>query len=318
VAREFERPLAWVTGATSFLGRHVALALARLGYDVAGFARAAAIEPGLAVQWGFRFIECGSFDAALLRRVWERAGPPVTVFHAIGSGSVAQADSDPAADGERTVRTTESLVEQLGRTAPAARLIYPSSAAVYGVAAATPISEDAPTGPISVYGKNKLLAEAICRDYATRNGQQSVIVRFFSVYGPPQRKLLFWDIGQRLLAGERAITLGGSGEEARDLIHVSDAAAIVAALAGAASPPALLNIGTGRATSVKTLVEILARALGVTADIRFDGRSRPGNPPYQQADVSRLAGLGFAASVPLERGLADYANWLRSATSSRN
>jgi UDP-glucose 4-epimerase len=308
-----DRPLAWVTGATSFLGRHVALTLARRGYDVAGFARPSAIEPGTREDWGFRFVECGAFDAALLRRIRDRAGPPQAVFHAIGSGSVGQADADPVADCERTLRTTECLLEELTQTAPGARLIYPSSAAVYGIVPAGPIGEDAPTKPISVYGANKLAAEAMCREFAKSAGRQGVIVRFFSVYGPPQRKLLLWEVGQRLLAGERDIVLGGTGEETRDFVHVSDAAGIVASLAAAANPPSLVNAGSGRATSVRTLVETLASSLGVCAEIRFNGHSRPGNPPYQQANVSGLASIGFAATVPLEQGLADYARWLRNS-----
>ena len=305
-----DRPLAWVTGATSFLGRHVALAMAKQGYDVVGFGRRSAIEAGTWEEWGFRFIELGTFDAALLRRAQDRAGPPQAVFHAIGSGSVGQADADPAADSERTLRTTACLVEFLSQTASGARLIYPSSAAVYGVSPAGPISENAPMAPISVYGANKLRAEGICRHYTARNTQPSVIVRFFSLYGAGQRKLLFWDIGQRLRAGERTLVLGGTGEETRDLIHVSDAAAIAAAVAVAASPPSVINAATGRATSVKTLVEMLVSALGVTAQIRFDGRSRPGNPPYQQADISRLAKLEPGQFIPLEQGIAGYARWL--------
>jgi len=310
VPREQDRPLAWVTGAASFLGRHVARTLAQQGYDVAGFARHT-IEPELAKGWGFKFIESGSFAAPLLQRVYERAGPPVAVFHAIGASSVTQANADPAADAERTLRTTERLLEALGQMAPSARLIYPSSAAVYGAAAPGPIPENAPTQPISVYGANKLRAEGICQDFARRSGLQVIIVRFFSVYGPPQRKLLLWDLGMRLLAGERRITLGGTGEETRDFIHVRDAAAIVGALTVSAQPPRLLNAGTGRATSINTLAAKLAAAFGVPVDIQFDGRSRPGDPPHQQADISQLSAIGFAASMTLEQGLSDYADWLR-------
>ena len=161
MALKNHRPLAWVTGATGFLGRNIALALAKQGYDVAGFARHSDLNVELTSRWGFRFIEQGPFGAPLLRRAEERAGPPVAVFHAIGSGSVAQAEADPSADKQRTLRTTECLLEELTHTAPRARLIYPSSAAVYGIVAAGPIGEDAPSKPISVYGANKLAAEAM-------------------------------------------------------------------------------------------------------------------------------------------------------------
>jgi UDP-glucose 4-epimerase len=280
---------------------------------VAGFARHT-IEPELAKKWGFKFIECGSFAGPILQRAHERAGPPVAVFHSIGASSVTQAEVDPAADAERTLRTTESLLEALRQMAPSARLIYPSSAAVYGAAAPGPIPEDAPTQPISLYGANKLRAETICQDFARRSGLQVIIARFFSIYGPPQRKLLLWDLGLRLLAGERRITLGGTGEETRDFIHVSDAAAIVVALIVAARPPQLLNAGTGRATSVNILATKFAAAFGVPVDLQFDGRSRPGDPSHQQADISQLSTVGFASSMTLEQGLANYANWLRTAS----
>lgn len=308
------RPVAWVTGVTGFLGRHVSLALTKRGFNVVGFARSAHLDSELATQWGLSSIEHGSIDAALLNRAERRAGPPAVVFHAIGSGSVSQADADPAADIDRTLRTTECLLEMLDQRAPDARFIYPSSAAVYGVTAAEPINEDAPTRPFSLYGENKLRAEAICRDFARRNGRRIAVLRFFSVYGPPQRKLLFWDLGRRLLSGERTITLGGTGEETRDLIDVTDAATIVAALADTAKVPSLLNIGTGHATAVKTLAAIFASALGVDTDIHFDGHPRPGNPPHQQADVSRLANLGLSAFTTPDQGLVTYARWLRSIT----
>ena len=173
------RPVAWVTGATGFLGRHVSLALMRRGYDVVGFARSSHAGSEMMTQWGLSFIEFGSIDRALLNRAESRAGPPVVVFHAIGSGSVGQASADPAADIDRTLRTTECLLDLLNQRIPGARFIYPSSAAVYGITAARAINEDEPTKPISLYGENKLGAEAICRDFARRSGRQIVVLQFF-------------------------------------------------------------------------------------------------------------------------------------------
>jgi nucleoside-diphosphate-sugar epimerase len=95
--------------------------------------------------------------------------------HAIGAGSVAQAEADPSADKQNTLRTTECLLEELTQMAPRAGLIYPSSAAVYGIVAAGPIGEDAPTKPISVYGANKLAAEQLCRGFAKVSGRDSVV-----------------------------------------------------------------------------------------------------------------------------------------------
>jgi UDP-glucose 4-epimerase len=301
---------AWVTGANSFLGRHVARRLAAEGFAVTGFSRSV-VPADVASTWGFEAVETGEFSGYLLQQARERSGAPAVVFHAIGSGSVGEAAADPAADFVRTFRSTEVLVGALCPLAPAARLIYPSSAAVYGAVPRGPISEDAPTEPVSDYGRNKLLTEEMCRDWARRAGLDVVIARFFSVYGPPQRKLLLWELGQHLLSGDKVVRLGGAGEETRDFIHVTDAAAIVAALVRAPAAPNLVNVGTGQATSIRAIARKFAAALQVDAAIVFSGAARPGDPLHQQADVGRLATIADIAAMPLEDGLADYALWLR-------
>jgi len=310
VTSRLDLPRAWVTGATSFLGRHVAKKLATEGFAVVGFARTA-VAPEIATEWGFEGIVTGEFGSDLLARACERSGGPAVVFHAIGSGSVGQAAADPPGDVLRTFKSTELLVDALCRLAPGARLIYPSSAAVYGAVSPGPISEEAPVHPVSEYGRNKLLTEVMCRERARLQGLDVVIARFFSVYGAPQRKLVLWDLGRRLLAGQNRVELGGTGEETRDFIHVADAAAIVAVLARAPGTSRTVNIGTGRATSIRTLAAKYVAAMRAQAEIVFTGSSRPGDPLHQQADIRRLSTIGQIAFMSLEDGLADYATWLR-------
>jgi UDP-glucose 4-epimerase len=300
---------AWVIGVTSFLGRRVSQQLAAVGYGVTGFARRD-IGDQWAKRWGFTSVYSGTFEFDLFERAGRQRAPSV-VFHAVGSGSIGQAEEDPGADLERTLGTTQRLIDALCQLAPSARLIYPSSAAVYGAVGPGPISEDSPTHPISIYGQNKLLTEELCRRESHK--LDIVIARFFSVYGPPQRKLLLWELGERLRSGYHVVELGGTGEETRDFIHVGDAAAIAVALAEAPRHPGIVNVGTGRASSIRTLVSMYARILKVSAQIRFSGQPRPGDPPHQQADVSRLMALGVGPHVPLEEGLVDYAGWLSEA-----
>jgi UDP-glucose 4-epimerase len=208
------------------------------------------------------------------------------------------------------------LIKVLSELSPAARLIYPSSAAVYGNAADGPISENAPLSPVSEYGKTKLLTEDMCREYAQNFGLQVVIARLFSVYGPLQKKLLLWDIAQRLLSGHTALELGGTGCESRDFIHVADVAAMIGALATSPEALGIFNIGTGHATAIKDVAAKLASAMNVNARISFTGMSRPGDPMHQQADISLLSKFGRIASIPLEQGVADYVNWIRGDESA--
>jgi UDP-glucose 4-epimerase len=306
--------LAWVIGATSFLGRHVSRALATGGYRVLGVARQG-VPSDIAACWGFDDVAAGPFETSLLERTLARFGNPKVIFHAIGSGSVGQALADPQADAARTLGTLVSLGEALHRLGSKPRLIYPSSAAAYGDRGDGPIAETAPTGPVSVYGRNKLAAEEFCRQWASEDGLEIVILRLFSVFGSPQRKLLFWDLGRRMLAGERDIILGGSGTETRDFIHVTDAARAVALLADASAPPLILNVGSGRAISIATATALLASALHIPAKIGFSGVTRPGDPPHQWANIAGLRMLGFTPQVDLESGIKEYATWLFEAGS---
>jgi UDP-glucose 4-epimerase len=317
VARPRYPKRAWVTGASGFLGRHVARRLADSGYDVIGFSRAAVEDP-FAIRWGFASIEAGPFELAIFQRACQRQGPPSAIFHGVGSGSVAQAAEDPNGDIERTLRTTERLIDAMWQLAPSARLIYPSSAAVYGQTGPGPIPEESTPRPISVYGTNKLLTEEMCRQRARLEGLDIITARFFSVYGPSQRKLLLWELGQRLLSGERVVELGGTGEETRDFMCVIDAAAIVETLIEADDIPLIVNIGTGETTPIKRLARLLADALSATVEIRFSGEPRVGDPTHQQADTGRLVTLGHKKFTPLHRGIADYADWLRRCVQSES
>jgi UDP-glucose 4-epimerase len=307
---EVDHPVAWVTGATSFLGHYVARQLKCHGFRVVGFSRRPFARSS-ALEWGFSTIEVGGFQPQMLRQAHRLFGAPAVVFHAIGTGSVGQAADDPSADYERTFKSAEVLTNVLSQLSPATRLIYPSSAAVYGNVPEGPISESAPVSPISEYGKTKLLTETMCREQTRTHGLQVIIARFFSVYGPLQKKLLLWDIAQRLLSGQTAIELGGTGRETRDFIHVVDAAAMVIKLAQSKNASGIFNIGTGRATTTSDLASKLVSAMNLEAEISFTGVSRPGDPMHQQADVRRFSEFGEVACMPLEQGLADYVNWIR-------
>jgi UDP-glucose 4-epimerase len=299
---------AWVTGATSFLGRHVARQLARDGVQVIGFSRRP-LSAEDARSWGFSAIEVDEFGTRLLNAGLSRFGRPAVVFHAIGSGSVGEAASDPAADIERTVNSTRILLDVLARAAPGARLIYPSSAAVYGNASVGTISEQAPASPISDYGKAKLLTEELCRAHATH--LEIVIARLFSVFGPTQRKLLIWELSRQLLSGQGLVKLGGTGRETRDFVYVSDAAAMLACLAQLPDVSGTFNVGTGVGTSISELAAMLSSALDAKSEVRFSGQSRPGDPMHLQANPHRLIEVTGLAFSPLERGLTDYAKWVR-------
>ena len=295
---------ALVTGAAGFIGSALVGALAARGYRVHGLDRTAPDETLRArvAQWSVADLNQGS--------------PPDLsaadeVYHCAGSGMVGPSFNDPLADFRANVATTASLVAALA-IRRGGRLVLVSSAAVYGVQPVTPIAETAPLNPTSPYGVHKGLAERQVRDYARNFGFDAAVVRLFSVYGPGLRKQLLWDACTKLTQG--VPSFGGDGSEERDWIQVDDAAALLIQAAAVATPACpTFNGGTGVSTTVRQALELLARKLGQAAPLRFSGETRLGDPRALVASVAAARAIGWKPRIPLADGIAQYAEWFRSA-----
>ncbi|SEH30234.1 NAD-dependent epimerase/dehydratase family protein [Magnetospirillum fulvum] len=298
-----------ITGAAGFLGRHVAAYFARAGWQVLGIGNGR-LSPDEQAEIGLARWLQSPIEAAALGTLFAEGGVPDVVVHAAGGASVRAAFEDPEADRRRTVGGTQSLLEALRRWAPAARLVLPSSAAVYGNDHPNPIPEDAQPAPISAYGRHKLEAEELCLAAARDHGQPLAIVRFFSLYGAGLRKQIFWDLWNKMAGGGR-IVLGGTGDETRDFLHVWDAAQLLFHLADHAKAhrPTIVNGGTGHATTIRDAARQLERACACDTEIVFDGHSRPGDPVDLVAAIDRLAATGYRHRIHFADGLADYAVW---------
>jgi UDP-glucose 4-epimerase len=296
---------AFITGAAGFLGGAVAAAFAKAGWRVAGFDQA----PGAAD--GFAHWSTGDVHRDALARAAAGIGAPEVVFHAAGGSSVGTSIADPEADFARTVGSVRETLAFLQREAPGARLVYPSSAAVYGAVSAGPLTETAPLQPISPYGRHKLEAETAIAAAASGFGLEAVILRFFSLYGPGLRKQLLWDLAGRLASRPERLGLSGTGDEARDFLFIDDAVTLVGFAAGLApaGAPKILNGGRGEAITVRQAAETLARAMGSEAAIGFSGEARAGDPAALVADISSARALGFAPRVAFEDGLERFALW---------
>ena len=213
---------------------------------------------------------------------------------------------------------TQHLLERLRTSAPAARLVIASSAAVYGDSHSGPIGEDAWFAPASPYGTHKAMIELLAHCYARDFGLSVAVVRLFSVYGPGLRKQLVWELVNRLLRGEKTLTLGGTGEELRDFLHIGDAAAMLldaAALAG--RPAAVFNGCTGRATRIADLAAMLCPATTApcqASPARAGRATRSASP----ANLRARARPASPHRPELEAGLAETCAWIASVASQEN
>jgi UDP-glucose 4-epimerase len=295
---------ALVTGACGFIGRHAARRLARDGWTVHGIGHGQ-FDAAERERWGMRAFTPA--DVTLDNLAACGAGPDLIV-HCAGGSTVGYSLAHPHPDFERTVATTAAVLEYARTRAADARLVFLSSAAVYGNAGGKPLKEDTPPAPVSPYGAHKRIGEELCRLYGAQFGVRAVVLRFFSVYGAGMRKQLLWDASNRLRAGEAAFA--GSGMEARDWLHVEDAVElIVRAQALAAADCPVLNGGTGIGVPVGEILRALAAGLGRRESPRFTGERRKGDPAALVADISRALATGWRPRIGWQEGVREYAAW---------
>jgi UDP-glucose 4-epimerase len=223
---------------------------------------------------------------------------------------------DPAADFRDNAVLTFELLETLRTLAPHCRLLFLSSAAVYGNPSSLPVAETHRTAPLSPYGYHKLQCELLCEEFTRIYGVPTTIVRIFSAYGPGLRRQVVWDICERAFT-ESDLTLHGTGRESRDFIHASDIARALHLLAEKGGAEAdVYNLASGEETTIASLADLLLSALLREARPIFDGRATPGNPLCWRADIGKIGALGFKPAITLEQGLRGVAAWCAAELSA--
>ena len=244
-----------VTGAHGAIGRHVVALARKRGHHVTGIGHG--VWSGDAELPPIDAWINGDIYADNLALVAD-FGTPEIVVHLAGGSLVGASIALPDEDFRRTVGSAQHLMEWLRAKAPGTRLVIASSAAVYGDGFAGPIDENAIFRPASPFGTHKAMIELLARCYASQFRLRIAVVRLFSVYGPGLRKQLIWELGNRLLCGERQLTLGGTGEEQRDFLYIADAANMLLDAADRADHQASAYNGcTGIATTIAELARLM-------------------------------------------------------------
>jgi UDP-glucose 4-epimerase len=294
-----------ITGANGFLGRHVARCFAREGHRVLGIGHGEWPRE----EWELWGLSGWHRVDAKLQTLKQYADSPSAIVHCAGSGSVAFSIENPLEDFERTTVTTAHVLEYVRLYAPSCRVVYPSSASVYGVVDGVPIREDCRLAPISQYGVHKLMSEQLVASYARLFGAPASIVRLFSLYGPGLRKQLLWDACGKFAVGNNVFM--GTGDEVRDWLHVEDAAELLlAAVDHASSDCPTVNGGSGEGVTVRDLLQHLGSSLlKATVIPGFSGAKRVGDPSRYIADLKGAKSWNWRPRRLWRDGVAEYAAW---------
>jgi UDP-glucose 4-epimerase len=196
------------------------------------------------------------------------------------------------------------------------RLVYSSSASVYGDAVTEPMDEDHPFNNRNFYGATKIAGEAMARAFHHRYGLNVVGLRYMNVYGPRQdyRGAYIAVIMKMLDAIDRGEgpTILGDGSEAFDFVAVEDCARANLCAMKAGAVDRFYNVGTGKRTSLKQLAEKILSLTGCNQPIRYAPRSQATLVRNRIGDPRRAAAeIGFTAELPLEEGLRRLIEWRR-------
>src|SRR6266568_4353426 len=292
-----------ITGVTGFVGGSLARRFTQQRIPVTGLVRREAHGLPFPVRiTGYAVEELAALISDL---------KPTTIIHAAGSASVGLSLSQPSHDFNDSVALFQRLMEATRISGERPRVVFLSSAAVYGNPNILPVSELEPLLPISPYGYHKLMGEAIAREYSCCFGIPTLIARLFSLFGPAQKRLLLWEIFEQL-KDKNEVVLQGTGAETRDYLHIDDLADSLADLLPRIDNDQLIiNIASGRAITVKEVAESIGQILMSKKPIVFRGVARRGDPNFWQADVSLFEHLiGRVPAAFHERLAGTIQQWL--------
>jgi UDP-glucose 4-epimerase len=300
-----------VTGGGGFIGSNLVRLLLENGHQVvvldnlsSGYRKN--LDPFPQVQ----FVEGDVRDASAVHRC--AAGAEV-IFHMAASVGNTRSIEHPLEDAEINVLGTLRVLEA-ARNSGVRKVVFSSSAGIFGELKTLPIREDHPVEPDSPYGATKLAAEKLCLVYAKLYPLEAVCLRYFNVYGVNQRYDAYGNaipiFAHRMLHGETVIIFG-DGEQTRDFIHAGDVAKAnyLAGLSRGISGP--FNIGSGTRITINRLVELLCQVSGIQARVEH-GPPRKGDVRDSLADVAPAKkAFGFEPGMSLEKGLAEYMDWAK-------
>lgn len=300
---------ALVTGGAGFIGSHLAAAL-RATHEVrilddlrTGHRRNLA---GLDVE----FIEGSIEDPRAVTAAVEGVD---CVFHLAAMVSVPLSVQRPRECVETNVLGLFNVLDAAA-AAGVRRLVFSSSAAIYGDNPESPLRENSPPRPRSPYAVTKLDGEYYCDHYHREGRLETACLRYFNVFGPRQDPASAYAAAvpifiRQALAGQ-PLTLFGDGGQTRDFIHVRD---VVAANAFAATQPGLagvFNVGYNQQITILELAQRIIAATGSRSVIRH-APERAGDVRHSRADNRKLLAAGFSPVSSLDRGLDETIAFFR-------
>ena len=233
------------------------------------------------------------------------------VFHLAASVGRQRSIDNPALDSEINLIGTVNVLEAMQKN-NIPKIVYSSSAAIFGELISTCIDEEHPQNADSPYGVSKLAAEKMILAYSGIYPITGVCLRYFNIYGVNQRYDSYGNVipifAKRIYANE-PIIIYGDGQQTRDFLNVSDVAEANWLGASKGQATDVYNLGSGTTITIKELADLMLDIAGRNNEI-IHMPERPADVRHCKAETSKVHGcLGFKAKVAFEKGLQEYMKW---------
>lgn len=300
-----------ITGGAGFIGSNVVLYFLEKGHSVVILDNlSTGYRENIPDSDRVEFIQGDVRDLETVAKAAKGCG---VILHLAASVGNLRSLNNPQEDSTINIIGTLNVLET-ARKAKIRRIVYSSSAAIFGELKHLPIDEEHPLAPDTPYGVSKLGGELQALCYARLYDMQTVCLRYFNVYGPNQRYDAYGNVipifATHKLKGE-PLTIYGDGKQTRDFIHVQDIAQ--ANYLAATSPKAAgtYNIGSGQSFTISQLAQWINTLEGTApVEIRY-APSRKGEVRDSLADIQKAKHeLGYEPKRKLSEGLKQYWQWI--------
>ncbi|CAA9240261.1 MAG: GDP-mannose 4,6-dehydratase [uncultured Chloroflexia bacterium] len=299
-----------ITGITGLIGSHLADHLIQHSeIEVYGFKRWRSSEANIRhLRPRVEMVEGDIEDAFSVATALERARPD-RVFHLAAQSYPSESWQAPATTLQANVLGTLNVLEAARRIVPEARIHIAGSAAAYGLIRPdeVPIGEDRPLWPVSPYGVSKAAQEMLGYQAVRSYGQQVYLTRSFIHIGPrqdarPAAQTFARQIAEAEAGLRPAVVDAGNLETRRDFLDVQDAVRGMWAVVERGQPGEAYNLCSGRAPSIRELLDIYIRLATIPLEVRIDpARLRPADEPILLGDNHKVReATGWQPEVPLE------------------
>lgn len=295
-----------ITGAYGFLGTHIAAIFNKAGYRVYGLG-----HDGPTAKKTKMFFTKQLFGTVNQKAILDSNIRFACIIHCAGASSVSFVENNACVSEKTTVESMQEVLNYIKVYSPETKLVYISSAAVYGDTGNKLAEEHDSLKPISLYGSHKKMCEDLCAYYCERYHLDIKIIRPFSVCGTNLRKQLIWDACNKFTKNQD--TFWGDGNECRDWIHVEDVARLVLSVFEKKAESCIFNASNGLAVKNSELLSYVAMHFSTNINVKFNGITNLSDPKNLVGSVDRLHNeLNFTAKKSWRQIIDEYVLWYKN------